>query len=159
MGYSDCQCCREEAREYAVWQNLKLKEELTVIILNDLEKETSLLCSKRNPLSLRTTDKESMLSFSMEKLEDRIKHRAPLTFSCLSKIAISRKSKATSPPSDHCGAIGMAAAICLRNRSKSVIAVQLLITMFLYHSSWMVRLYSIIMCTIEIKFIIYYHYY
>ena len=32
----------------------------------------------------------------------------------------------------------MAAAICLRNRSKNMIAVQLIVTIFLYHNNWLV---------------------
>jgi hypothetical protein len=33
--------------------------------------------------------------------------------------------------------IAMAAAICLRNQSKNMIAVQLIVTIFLYHNNWL----------------------
>jgi len=128
---------------HAFWRCPKVKKELDVLIAKEVEKEATLLCSKKNPLSLRKTGKESMLSFSMEKLEGEIKERAPFIHSCLSAFAVNSKSRSNTP-SIHCGAIGMAAAICLRNRSKSMIALQLMITTFLYHSSWMVGTFALI---------------
>ena len=75
----------------------------------------------------------------MEQLTDEIKDGAPLFYSVLSAAAINRRSKAKKPsPQAEVGAIGMAAAVCLRNRSQYMIAVQLLITVFLYHSNWLV---------------------
>ena len=80
-----------------------------------------------------------MLSFSMEKLAVEIQERAPLFHSVLLAAAVNCKSKAKNPsPQAEFGAIGMAAAVCLRNRSQYTIAVQLLITDFLYHSNWLV---------------------
>lgn len=82
-----------------------------------------------------------MLSFNMEKLTHEIKDRAPLFHSVLSVAAVNRKSKAKNPsPQADFGAIGMAAAVCLRHRSQYMIAVQLLITDFLYHSNWLVSI-------------------
>lgn len=129
----------------AVWKNASLKKEITKLLLKDVEKECSQLCSKKNPSCLRKTSKEDMLSFSMETLTVEIKDRAPLLYSLLSAAAVNPKSKAKNPsPQVECGAIGMAAAICLRNRSKFMIAVQLLITDFLYHSNWLVsRKYNV----------------
>ena len=82
---------------------------------------------------------DDMLSFSIVKLTVEIQEKAPLFHSVLSAAAVNRRSKAkkTSPQAGF-GAIGMAAAVCLLHRSQYMIAVQLLITDFLYHSNWLV---------------------
>jgi len=77
----------------------------------------------------------------MEKVADKIKQRAPIFHSILSVACINRKSKATQPKNDF-AAVGMVAGICLRNRSKNMIALQRLITTFIYHSSWLVRIFN-----------------
>ena len=122
---------------HAAWKNPYIKSNLTELMLKDVEKEATQLCSRKNPSCLRTTDKQSMLSFSMEKVSDEIKERAPLLHSVLSAASINSRSKATKEPS-HFAAIAMAAAVCLKNRSRYMTAVQLLVTIFLYHSNWMV---------------------
>ena len=121
------------------WQNTSLKKELTELVQKDIEQECSHLCSKKDPSCLRKTSKDDMLLFSMEKLAVEIQERAPLFHSVLSAAAINFKSKAKNPsPQAEFGAIAMAAAVCLRNRSQHMIVVQLLITDFLYHSNWLV---------------------
>ncbi len=122
---------------HAAWTNHSIKSSLTELMLKDIEKEATKLCSKKNPSILRTTDKQSMLSFSMEKVSDEIKERAPLFHSVLSAASINSRSRATKEIS-HFGPIAMAAAVCLKSRSKYMTAVQLLVTMFLYHSNWTV---------------------
>ena len=52
---------------------------------------------------------------------------------------INSKSRAKQECTTHLGAVAMAATVCLRNRSKYMIAAQLLLTIFLYHSNWLVR--------------------
>ena len=97
------------------------------------------MCLKKDPSCLRKTGREDMLSFSMEKLSTEIQDRAPLFYSILPAAAVNQRSKAKNPsPQADFGAIGMAAAVCLRNRSQYMIAVQLLITDFSYHSNWVV---------------------
>ena len=114
-------------------------KELTGLVLKDLEKECSHLCSKKDPSCLRKMSKDDMLSFSMEKLTVEFKDRAPLFHSILSAAVVDRKSKAKNPsPQADFGAIGMAAAVCLCHRSQYTTALQLLITDFLYHSNWLV---------------------
>jgi len=123
----------------AAWQNKSLKKELTALVLKDLEKECSHLCSKKDLSCLRKTSQDNMLSFSMEKLTVEIQERPLLFHSILSAAAVDRRSKAKNPsPQAEFGAIGMAAAVCLHHRSQYMIAVQLLITDFLYHSNWLV---------------------
>jgi len=119
----------------AAWNNTVLKSHFTELVSKDIEKEATKLCSRKEPSCLRSTDKKSVLEFTMGKLEQEIQERMPLFHSCLSAVCTNSKSRASSPTS---AAIGMAAAVCLRNRSKYMIVVQLLITTFLYHSNWMV---------------------
>ncbi|PFX14455.1 hypothetical protein AWC38_SpisGene21383 [Stylophora pistillata] len=77
----------------------------------------------------------------MEKLTVRIKERAPLFYSVISVAAVNCKSKAKNrSPQAEFGAIGMAAAVCPRHRLQCMIAVQLLITDFLYNSNWLATL-------------------
>ncbi|XP_028404057.1 uncharacterized protein LOC114526731 isoform X1 [Dendronephthya gigantea] len=77
-----------------------------------------------------------MLSFSMENLSNEIKDRAPLFHSVLAAASINKRSKSTKDKPDF-AAVAMAASICLKNRSRYMTAVQLLLTIFLYHSNWM----------------------
>ena len=84
-------------------------------------------------------DKEYMLDFSMEKLCSEVEDRAPMLHTVLSAAAINRRSRAeTVTQAARFGAVGMAAAVCLRNQSRYMIAVQFLITNFLHHSNWLV---------------------
>ena len=79
----------------AAWKNPSIKSQLTDLMLKDIGKEATQLCSKKNPSCLMSTDKQSMLSFSMEKVSDEIKERAPLLHSALSAASINRSSRAT----------------------------------------------------------------
>jgi hypothetical protein len=122
---------------HAAWTNNHIKSSLIELMIKDVDKEETKRCSKKNPSILRTTDKQSMLSFSMEKVSDQIKERAPIFHSVLSAASFNSRSKATKEKS-HFGPIVMAAAVCLKSRSRYKTAVQLLVTVFLYHSNWMV---------------------
>jgi hypothetical protein len=122
---------------HAAWTNNHIKSSLIELMIKDVEKEATKLCSKKNSSILRTMDKQSMLSFSMEKVSDEIKERAPIFHSVLSAASINTRSKATKEKS-HFGPIAMAAAVCLKSRSRHMTAVQLLVTVFLYQSNWMV---------------------
>ena len=89
------------------------------------------------PSILRMTSKDSILTFTFEKLSDELTKRAPLFHSLLLAACINPRSKATKPKNEF-AAVAMAGAVCLRNRSKFMIAAQLLITIFLYHANWLV---------------------
>lgn len=122
------------------WKVPKLKSELVNIILKEIEKETTSLCSRKDPSCLRNTDKNSMKDLTMEKVSKEIKTRAPifhavLTTSCTNSRTVERTEASTK---DSFPAVAMAAAICLKSRCRNMIAVQLLITTFLYHSNWWV---------------------
>ena len=122
----------------AAWKNPSINKHLRELMVRELEKEATQLCSKKKPSCLRNTNKQSMVSFTMEKVSNELKERTPLLHSVLSAVSINRRSKAAKEKS-HFGAIAMAAAVCLKNRCKHMTAVQLLITIFIYHSNWMVR--------------------
>lgn len=126
----------------AVWKNTSLRKELTCLVLRDVEEEVTNMCSKKDPSCLRSTDMESMLSLTMEKVSNEVEKRAPLFFSFLSTACINKDRRNKLPRHDF-AAIAMSAAICLRNRSRNLLAVQLLITTFLYHSNWMVSYFNL----------------
>ena len=107
----------------------------------DVDKECTQLCSKKDLSCLRKTDKESMFSFTMENVYDELKVKAPLFHCLLAAASTNRRSRSKAPQTEvlHAGT-AMAAAICLCKRSKFMSAVQLLITIFLYHSNRLVSL-------------------
>ena len=84
---------------------------------------------------LRKTDKESLENFSFDVLLKELKVRAPL-FLLVLKIAafnskyVNEKWEASKT---------VAAATCLRNRSRSMIAFQLLVAILNRHSGFMVK--------------------
>ena len=100
-------------------------KEITELMRKDIGTEASHLCSKKEPSSLRKTNKESMSYFTMEKASEEIKERAPLFYSLLLVACINSKSRAKQECTTNFGAVAMAAAVCLRNRSKYMIAAQL----------------------------------
>lgn len=108
---------------HATWKNSSVQKEITELMRKDIETEASPLCSKKEPSSLQKTNKESMLYFTMEKASEEI----------------NSKSRAKQECTTHFGAVAMAAAVCLRNRSKYMITAELLLTIFLDHSNWLVR--------------------
>ena len=94
---------------------------------------------------LRSPSKDNILKISIEGFNRELKERAPLTFSMLVATSVNKvfgKAKAKNNEINvDCfwfPAVGMAAAVCLRNRSKFMNAMQLLITIFNYHSGWQV---------------------
>lgn len=109
------------------------------LVRKAVERECTHICSKKNPSCLRKPDKEDMLDFSMEKLCSEVEDRAPMLHTVLSAAAINRRSRAeTVTQAARFGAVGMAAAVCLRNQSRYMIAVQFLITNIPHHSNWLV---------------------
>ena len=93
---------------------------------------------------LRSPSKDNILKISIEGFNRELKERAPLTFSMSVATSDNPRSKAKAKNNEinvDCfwfPAVGMAAAVCLRNRSKFMNAMQLLITIFNYHSGWQV---------------------
>ena len=117
----------------AAWKNPPIRRKLVKLMAKEVEKETSQLCSKKEPSCVRITDKENISSFTIKKVAVENKDRAPLFHSLLSAACISSRSRdKKDSQNSHYGAVAVAAAICLKNRSRYMTAVQLLITVFLY---------------------------
>ena len=75
----------------AAWKNTAIDKRLSrELMVRELEKEATQLCSKKKPSCLRNTNKQSMVSFTMEKVSNELKERTPL----LSAVSINRRSKA-----------------------------------------------------------------
>lgn len=89
------------------------------------------------PSCLRLTKKEDILSFSIEKFSKELEERAPLTRSILVTMC-HRRSKHKENDLFISPAVCMAAAVCLKNRSNRMIALQLIISIMLQHSGFMV---------------------
>ena len=128
---------------HAAWKNSSLKRELVLLFKKDIDKECFDLCSKKSPSCLRSPMKEKLLEFSIAKLCKEFHGRAPLTFSMLLVTSVNKCSKSrfrsVTPHKDFWSpAVGMAAAVCLKNRSKFMNLLQLHISMFTCHSSWLV---------------------
>eukprot|EP00794_Sanderia_malayensis_P012570 gene12570-13857_t len=83
--------------------------------------------------------KEDITSFTLEKFNDELQERAPLTRSTLMAISW-RRSKSKSTDLFFTPAVCMAAAVCLKNRSRCMTAVQLIISLMLQHSGFMATL-------------------
>ena len=124
----------------AAWRNDKLREQLVLLFLKEIDKECTGMCSSRRPSMLQKTAKEDILKFSLTALEEELKARMPLFRSVLLAASVRRNKEKSS---DHfwMPAVCMASAICLKNRSVYMTAMQLLNTIFIQHSGLMVCLY------------------
>lgn len=106
----------------AAWRSPILKKELQLLVLKDIDRECTAMCSKKDPSCVRSPDKNKLLKLQIQR-------RIP-PVSCVNgrrKDCVWRQ------------AVGMAAAICLSNRSPYMNGVKLLLSIFGYHSNWMVR--------------------
>ena len=129
----------------AAWTCKALQKYLLQEIAKQVHKECGALCSKginkqnkkRQDSCLRKTDKESMLRFSFENLDKELEGKAPLFHLVLKTAALRREDneKAWLP------SVGMAAAVCLKNKSRDMTAVQLLITLINRHSGFLVKIF------------------
>lgn len=119
----------------AAWRSPILKKELQLLFLKEVDKEGTAMCSKKEPSCVRSPDKKKLLDFTFEKFNEELSTKAPLLHAVLRVSCVNSRRK----DSVWKQAVGMAAAICLRNRSQFMNGVQLLISIFGYHSNWMVR--------------------
>ena len=117
----------------AAWRSPNLKKELQLLLLKEIDRECTVMCSKKEPSCVRSPDKKKLLNFTFEKFNSELSSRAPFFQAILQVSCLNRRKDGWKE------AVGMAAAICLRNRSQFMNGVQLLISIFGYHSNWMVR--------------------
>lgn len=121
----------------AAWKNAKIREQLIMLFLKEIDKESCNLCSSKEPSILRMTKKNDILNFTMTKFEKELKERTPLLHSVLLTASVRRRRN--TEDLFWIPAVCMAAAVCLKNRCPSMTAVQLLNTIFIQHSGLMVR--------------------
>ena len=90
-----------------------------------------------SPSCLRLTKKDDILKFKLENLDHELLIRAPLMRSVLMVMSLKR-SRRKGQDLFMTPAVCTAAAICLKNRSKSMTALQLIISVIIQHSGLMV---------------------
>ncbi len=88
---------------------------------------------------LRLTNKEDIKKFSMQMLDRELQERAPLMRAAL--MAMSRRRSKGREDLFFMPAVGMAAAVCLKNRSNYMTAVQLILSLMMQHSGFSVNRY------------------
>ena len=121
----------------AAWRCNRIKEQIITLFLKDIDRECASICSKKKPSILRQTNRKSMTDFSLEKLHEELKVRTPLLRSVL-YVACFRKSNLERNQMYWMPALCMALSICLKNRSPYMTVLQLLNTLLIYHSGFMV---------------------
>ena len=76
----------------AVIKNDSLCNSVEKLVLQKLSSQLNELCARKNPSLLRQTDKDSLLNFSLVKLCEEWKARAPLFFDVLMSCASNSNS-------------------------------------------------------------------
>lgn len=136
--------CRGTMKQIAraAWKCEQVRTHLFAEVAKQIHKECIIMCAKgsnketkkRTDSCLRKTSKESIIAFSFDELINELKERAPLLTLVL-KTAALRKLDGEEKWKQ---SVGVAAAICLRNRSKNMTALQLLISIIIRHSGFVV---------------------
>ncbi len=158
----------------AAWKHSELRSNIIELFLKEIDKECIRLCadkrkpnnSKRSakilenspakkvseekqeknaPSCLRLTSKEEILGFTFEKFDEELSNRAPLMKSALMAMSWRRSKKKEDDPF-FTPAVCMAAAVCFKNRSRRMTAVQLILTLMMKHSGYMVSLHLNLCC-------------
>jgi hypothetical protein len=104
--------------------------------MKSVDSECNGLCSMKQPSCLRSPNKDQLLDFSLEKVVEELEERAPFTYGILRAACVNKRN--SERRHEWVPSVGMAGAILLRNRSTRLNAVQLLLSILLYHSSWTV---------------------
>ena len=99
-------------------------------------KKKSTTAIQPSPSCLRLTGKEEIVQFSLEKFDKELSEQAPLMRLALMTMSWRRnKNKDLFFTPSVC----MAAAVCLKNRSRGMIALRLILTLMMQQSGFMVR--------------------
>ena len=114
----------------AAWKCGEVRTYLIKEVLKSIHTECANMCSRKDPSLLRKTSKSEILEFSFKSLGEELNRRAPLFYGILRTASLKNLSgdKSWLPP------VGMAAAVCLKNRSAQMTTVQLLVSIILQHS-------------------------
>ena len=116
----------------AAWRCKQLQQHFLGEIARQIHDECSAMCKRETKKKvkvqeascLRKTDKESITNFSFEQLEKELKEKAPLFQLILKTASLRLEDKAVK--SIQC--VGVAAAVCVQNRSRNMTALQLILT-------------------------------
>ena len=135
----------------AAWKSPGLRRGIIEVVKREINKECCSLCSSKSPSILRKTSKDDMLDFSWKNLANELEDKAPTLQTILkgaSRPSINKTRLVEAGNECHneikwLPATCMAAAVLLKNRSRYMTAVQLLITIIIQHSGLMVSTYFI----------------
>eukprot|EP00794_Sanderia_malayensis_P008410 gene8410-9308_t len=116
---------------HAAWSSTCLKEFILKDLLKSVHHECAAICSRKNPSILRKTKKEQITEFSFDNLEQELAEKTPILNAVL-KTASMRKLGEDNTLS-WIPSVCMAAAICMKNRSHHMTALQLLVSIILKH--------------------------
>ena len=112
---------------HKIWQHKVLKVELMKYVIRATAAECSELCSTKKPSMARRCSSDDMLQFHPEALCEEWLKRAPLFYSILLSSALSERRKdvktVTWLPS-----VALAGSILLRERSRGMDAMPLLVS-------------------------------
>lgn len=128
---------------HKIWQHKILKVELMKYVIRATAAECSELCSTKNHSMARQCGSDDMLKFQPEALCQEWMDKAPLFYSILMSSALSERRKdvktVTWLPS-----VALAGSILLRERSRGMDAMQLLVTTIIKTSGSQVIICSVI---------------
>ena len=123
---------------HRIWQHKCLQMEIVKYVGNAVAAECSELCSTKRKSLARKSSSEDMMIFSPEALCNEWNIKAPIFYSILLSSALSVRRKdfntVTWLPS-----IAMAGSVLLRERSRGMDAMQLLVTTIIRSSSSQVQ--------------------
>ena len=130
----------------AAWKSPGLRRGIIEIVKREINKECCLLCSSKIPSILRKTSKDDLLEFSWKNLANELEEKAPTlqtilksaSFPLNNEAKLIEGGKECEKEIKWLPATCMAAAVLLKNRSRYMTAVQLLITIIIQHSGLMV---------------------
>ena len=132
----------------AAWKCKELQKDFLVLIGKQVHKECSDMCRKiaknekkkiQHVSCLGRTDKADILQFSFEKVNEELKEKAPLFQLVLQAASLRAEDKS---PKRSLQAVCVATAVCLKNRSKNMVAFQLILANINNMSGFMVSIYS-----------------
>jgi hypothetical protein len=114
-----------DARSYnnISWRKLQGRSTMSVVQCAMCKGETKKKVKVRELSCLRKTDKENIANFSFERLEKELKENAPLFQLVLKTASLRVEDRSKSSMMS----IGVAAAVCLKNRSRNMTAFQLVL--------------------------------
>ena len=98
--------------------------------------EACLLVSSKHPSILRSIDVKSMAELSLENICQELRRRAPLVFSIMWSIALSKHS--VKQQMEWLPSVAAAASILLKERSRFMNGFQLMLTMVIKYTRYQV---------------------